>query len=480
MNICIKDELAFRAQTQGHLVAIQSLHHTIKYDHLYRFTSHAITHFSKLGIQPGQRVLIACPDDAMNLMLALSLMRMGAISCLNHGWRDFQHADSFDWVMTHQESQDIPAKKWIPINKNLIQQINQADLYAGPDQAADLGIILLSSGTTGTHKKIGLSPELLMQRVYKFQRIFPIESSMNLMRLSTALGINHALQKILWGETLYLADNDLEALEMMRRHKIKTLIASPIQLSQLITQLNQADFANTLERVIYSGSMAHQKLLENIRQKLCKEIHVYYGSSEMGGLCGSIVPESNPMGIAGFLMPGVQLEIQSKSNDPKDEWGLIRIQAEHAVDGYLDDPITSQQFFKEGWFYPGDEGRLIQDHLLVLNQRESDILNIGGVKLNPLIIENQLHQTFNIDDLAIFELILPSGQGVVALAHTGQDRNSPLSVETIRAKLKNQLAPIQIPQYIFTVNQIPRNVSGKVLRKQLTNIISKNFLQDKK
>jgi acyl-coenzyme A synthetase/AMP-(fatty) acid ligase len=117
---------------------------------------------------------------------------------------------------------------------------------------------------------------------------------------------------------------------------------------------------------------------------------------------------------------------------------------------------------------------------LLLNQRESDILNIGGVKINPLIIENQIHQTFDIADLAIFELILPSGQGVVALAHTSKDGDSILSFETIRAKLKTQLAPIQIPQYIFTVNQIPRNVSGSLLRKQLTEIISKNFLQNKK
>lgn len=478
MNLSIRDELAFRAQTQGQSVAIQSLHHTINYDQLYRFTSKAITYFSKLGIQAGQRVLIACPDDVINLMLTLSLMRMGATCCLNHGLLNIKHAKDFDWLLSSRESTDTPVNKLCLISKEMIAEIKQSEIYLGQDQLSELSLIILSSGTTGTHKKIGLSHKRLFERALKFQRIWNLKKSLNLMRLSTALGINHAFTKIFWGDTLYLAENDKEAIDLIRKFHISTLIAAPIQFSQLITELGKSNLLDILNQVIYSGSMAHERLLDTIREKLSVNIHVLYGSTETGGVCSTSLPLKSPLGIAGFVMPGTVIDILKKSEES--EWGTVRIKSELAVDTYLDETQLTQEFFKEGWFYPGDEGRLINNNFLILNQRESDILNIGGVKLNPLIIENQIHQAFKLGDLAIFELILPSGQGVVGLAYTNTGKEISLTTEILREELKERLAPIQIPQYIFVVSQIPRNLGGKTLRKNLTETISKNFESSKK
>jgi len=478
MRLNIRDELLFRSLSQGSTLAIKSTHHSINYHQLYQFTSQAITFFSSLGICQGQRVLIACSDDALNLMISLSLMRMGVTTCLNHGTRNLIRAKDFDWLLSTETTEHISPNKICLIDKNLITQIKSQDLHNEPDTTGELALIILSSGTTGSHKKIGLPQELLFDRTFKMQRIWGFHQSLNLMRLSTAAGINHALSKIFQGETLFLANNDAEAIRLIKEFSIHTLIASPFQLGQLMNQLGETNLKEVLNKVVYSGSMAHEKLLNNIRSKLCNNIHVLYGSTETGGVSCAVIPPKIPLGVAGFLMPGVQVDIIRAS--PEQEWGKVRIKSEHSVTQYLDDDSLSREFFKDGWFYPGDEGRLINQNFLMLNQRESDILNIGGVKLNPLIIENQIHQAYDFEDLAVFELILPSGQGVVALAYTAAADSIPLSLEHLRQTLKTNLAPIQIPQYIFIVNQIPRNLAGKLLRSSLTEMISKNFLNEKK
>jgi acyl-coenzyme A synthetase/AMP-(fatty) acid ligase len=460
------------------MIAIKTKRHSINYHQLYQFTSQAITFFSNLGIREGQRVLIACSDDVLNLMITLSLMRMGVTTCLNHGTQNLTLAKDFDWLLSTQTTEHIAPNKFCLIDKKLVSQIKSESPHNEPDINGDLDLIILSSGTTGTHKKIGFSQELILKRVFKMQRMWGLHRSLNLMRLSTALGINHALLKIFLGDTVFLADSDTEAIDLIKEFNIKTLIASPIQLAQLMNQLGDTDLKEILDKVIYSGSMAHEKLLNNIRSKLSNNIHVLYGSTETGGVSCALIPLNNPLGVAGFLMPGVQVDIIHSS--PEQEWGKVRIKAEHSVTQYLDDDSLNQEFFKDGWFYPGDEGRLINQNFLILNQRESDILNIGGVKLNPLIIENQIHRAYDFEDLAVFELILPSGQGVVALAYAAHPDTTPLSLEHLRQTLKTSLAPIQMPQYIFTVNQVPRNLAGKVLRNSLTEVISKNFLNEKK
>ena len=477
MKLSIRDELSFRANSQGSKIAIKTARHTINYKQLYQFTSQAITFFSNLGIRQGQRVLIAGHDDALNLMIILSLMRMGVTSCLNHGIHNLSHAKDFDWLLSTHPTEHMPSNRFCLIDKGAIDQIKNGAPHNEADIQGTLSLIILSSGTTGKHKKIGLSQELLLDRIFKTHRIWGLNQSLNLMRLSTTIGIGHSLLKILLGETLYLVDSDVEAIDFIKKFNLKILIASPIQLAQLINQLGDSDLKNTLDRVLYSGSMAHEKLLKNIQSKLSDNIHVLYGATETGGISGASISLKNPLGIGGFLLPGVKVDIVRDSSEQ--EWGKVRIKSEHGVTQYLDDDQLSKEFFKDGWFYPGDEGRLINENFLVLNQRESDILNIGGVKLNPLIIENQIHQAFEFKDLAVFELILPSGQGVVALAYVASPNSNALSVENLRQALQKSLSPIQTPQYIFLVNQIPRNLGGKVLRNNLTETISKNFLKEK-
>jgi acyl-coenzyme A synthetase/AMP-(fatty) acid ligase len=211
-------------------------------------------------------------------------------------------------------------------------------------------------------------------------------------------------------------------------------------------------------------------LLSEARAQLCPNVICAYGSTELGPVAYG--PASAMRGIdgaTGFVMPGETIEIIGKDGAPlpPEQEGVVRIRSE-TIGSYFVPTADDAEIFRDGWFYPGDVGKLMPDGLLVITGRVNEVINRGGDKLAPEVIEGVLRLMPEIADAAVFAV--PNTDQIWA-AVVGK---APLKHEGILAFCKQKLAGMA-PDRIFELDRIPRNDMGKIIRDEMREAIMKRL-----
>ena len=97
-------------------------------------------------------------------------------------------------------------------------------------------------------------------------------------------------------------------------------------------------------------------------------------------------------GAVGYVSPG--MIVQTADHDGRalatGQEGLLRFRGPRCVDGYVGNPPGSEMFFRDGWFYPGDIGRVTEHGMMVVSGREKNIIDLGGHKISPDTVEAAL------------------------------------------------------------------------------------------
>lgn len=119
--------------------------------------------------------------------------------------------------------------------------------------------------------------------------------------------------------------------------------------------------------------------------------------------------------------------------------------------------------FRDGWFYPGDVGRLHEDGLLTITGRVSEIINRGGVIVAPDMVEEVLRSIPGIADVAVFGAPDADGIEKICAAVVSEQWVDAAAIRTAAAVR----LPDRSPDVVFQVEAIPRNAMGKVQRKDL-------------
>jgi acyl-coenzyme A synthetase/AMP-(fatty) acid ligase len=150
-----------------------------------------------------------------------------------------------------------------------------------------------------------------------------------------------------------------------------------------------------------------------------------------------------------------------------DQEGVIRIRSAD-IGSYFVPTAEDADIFKDGWFYPGDIGKLTSDGIVVITGRVNEVINRGGDKLAPEVIERALRLMPDIADAAVFAV--PNTDQIWA-AVVGKQ---PLKHEAILAFCRQRLAGMA-PDRIFELDRIPRNDMGKIIREEMREAIMKRL-----
>ena len=167
---------------------------------------------------------------------------------------------------------------------------------------------------------------------------------------------------------------------------------------------------------------------------------------------------------------GVSVQIVDDSGRclPAGQEGTVRIASEVAVDHYFEDPEMSSEFFRDGWFYPGDLGSLTSENLLIISGRSSSVLNAGGGKLSAEKIEAALMSFKGVSEAAVFMATGPLG---VEEVWAGIVCSEKIDSERLRAHCRQHMPAIFVPAHIVTLDALPINATGKVDRPRLKEIV---------
>ncbi len=349
---------------------------------------------------------------------------------------------------------------------------------------ADVAFQLYSSGTTGLPKGVMLSNDNLFALAPDAADIWEFSPEMvNLaaMPLFHIGGAGWAVAGMYFGgTTVILREMDPAALIDLigERHITHAfLVPAVLQFMLMMPNAPEGDYSS-LRYIVYGASPITEEVLANsVKTFQCKFAQAY-GLTETTGAIVTLAPEDHdPDGpnrhrLRAAGKPNANVEIKVVDPDsfeevPTGEVGEIITRSNQNMIGYWrNDEGTASAFVDGDWFRTGDIGYFDEDGYLYMHDRVKDMIVSGGENVYPAEVENALMKHPGIADVAVIGVPDDKwgevGKAMVVTAE-GQDP----SEDEILTFAREHLAGFKVPKSVEFITEIPRNPTGKMLKKDL-------------
>ncbi len=208
------------------------------------------------------------------------------------------------------------------------------------------------------------------------------------------------------GTIYYFGASSESTIQAFDLYNIQTMITSPSGVAEYLKFYEQQRaFRCNFESIVSSGGLLPKSLSERVLGTMCQRLFSSYGATETGTIAFAPAQMiADVPGAVGFVTPGAEVEIVDASDNPlaAGKEGIVRTRTAQMVDGYVGNPEATARAFRNGWFYPGDIGSLTADGMLLIRGREASVLNIGGDKVKPELVEEALTAFAGVDQAAAF------------------------------------------------------------------------------
>jgi fatty-acyl-CoA synthase len=266
-------------------------------------------------------------------------------------------------------------------------------------------------------------------------------------------------------------DPDL-VLRAIERHRVTNYFAPPtVWISLLRSPIFDEVDLSSLGKGYYGASAMPTEILAEIRQRLPGlRLWNFYGQTELAPLASALGPDEQDThaGAAGRPVVNVETTILDEAENPVPAGilGEIAHRSPHLMLGYLDDPQKTAEAFRSGWFHSGDLGYYDEHGLLHVVDRKKDMIKTGGENVASREVEEVMYRHSGIEEVAVFGLPHPTWVEAVVAAVVPR-AGCALTEDDVIAHCRDHLAGFKTPKHVFFVDALPKNPSGKLLKRQL-------------
>ena len=378
-------------------------------------------------------------------------------------------------------------KKTIGINEASTKKVSNTDL---PDiNSSRNAMILYTSGTTGkpkgvvtTHKNIQAQIKMLVNAWGWTKE----DKILNVLPLHHVHGIINVVSCALWSGAscdFQHKFNEDEIFKLFKSGRINLFMAVPTIYYKLINYWNkqsldeQKSISEVLNkfRLMVSGSAALPiSTLEEWRKISGKTLLERYGMTEMGMAISNPYEGERVPGSIGFPLGQMRVRLMNeegeivKSGTP----GEIQVKGPNLFKEYWEKPESTKESFIDGWFKTGDIAIETEGRYRILGRNSVDIIKSGGHKISALEIEEVIRKSPIIKDCAVVGISDEEWGEIVAAGLVLKESLEAIP-ESFEPWLKEHLANFQWPRKYLILNDLPRNVMGKVTKKELQNKFKK-------
>jgi acyl-CoA synthetase (AMP-forming)/AMP-acid ligase II len=336
-----------------------------------------------------------------------------------------------------------------------------------PDDA--IALIMHTSGTSGVPKLVPVRQDRLAARVRNslpLTGLSPGSVYATMSPFQHIAGVGNVLITLAVGAALVgVRRFSPSAWRELAAHRVSHALLVPTMIDTLLDE--GALGLPSLEMLQYGGSPIHPHTLARVTEVLPHvRLVQIYGTTE-GSPLTCLTAEDHREAAAGsphLLMsngrPAPETEVRISEADAEGR-GEVWCRAPHIH-------LTAE----DGWLHTGDLGRLDKDGYLYLSGRKGDRIIRGGENVDPLEVEQVLRQHPAVDDVAVVGA--PDrrlGELVTAFIVAAEESKS-IEVEDLRRFARQTLAGFKVPERWEFVTDLPRNESGKVLRRNLRSSLS--------
>lgn len=350
------------------------------------------------------------------------------------------------------------------------------DNFENPSIGEDeLAVILYTSGTTGKPKGAMLSHRNMasnaasMSQLAEFteeDRIIAVLPMFHVFCIATCINI-----PIACGAAIVIVPkfSPTEVIHTIRREKA-TLFAGVPTMFRFLLQVPGAtaeDFS-TIRACFSGGASIPVELLHRFEEKYKVHILEGYGLSETAP-----VTAFNPLrgtrkpGSVGVDIPEVKNKVVDPNGMevPRGEIGELIVNGPNVMKGYLGMPEATSSALKDGWFYTGDLARMDEEGYIYIVDRKKDMILVGGYNVFPREVEEVLYQHPAIVESAVIGMPDKEyGEIVKAFVVTNDEG---ITTDDILYFCQDKLAKYKLPKQVEFMQELPKNSTGKILRRAL-------------
>jgi long-chain acyl-CoA synthetase len=351
------------------------------------------------------------------------------------------------------------------------------------EQSGDaLATIMYSSGTTGRPKGVTTTVAGFLAAVDTFSSLFDVSpASVSLVPTPyyhIAAGGWSLIALAAGGRIVQFTEvTPQNMLGLLVGHKATHVIMVPTVMQLFITspEASAADYSS-VEHVVYGGSPISETVMLGAQETFGAQLSQSYGLTETVGVTCFLRPEDHVVGpdsklrSAGRAVPGVEVAIidpDTGQPTPTGEVGEVVTRGPGVTKAYWRNPeATEAAFWPGNWFRTGDAGYMDEQGYVFLKDRIKDLLMSGGENIYPAEVENAIMAHPAVQEVAVIGV--PSEKwGETPLAVVVPKTGESIDAAELIAFTRERLAHYKCPTAVEVIEQLPRNPSGKVLKREL-------------
>src|SRR4051794_13717450 len=482
------------ARDPGRLAVIDE-RESVSYAEIDR-RSTAVAHALRdMGVEPGDPVALLARNSAQFVVAMVAISKVGAdLLYLNTGFAGPQLGD----VLHDERASAIVADdEFVELLDDVAADLPRLVAWVADGSATDGSVaaaaaayptsglpspgregrhIILTSGTTGRPKGAARSAPGAMAGI--LQLVSVLEAIPYRARGVTVLaapafhawGLANLTLGMLLQSTLVMTRrfDPAGTLELVEKYDADTLAAVPVMIQRILDlpadERGKHD-TSSLRVAALSGSALPPSLATKFMDEFGDVLYSLYGSTEVAyvSIAGPSDFRAAPS-TAGRVVRGVTLRLVDENDNDVEPGATGRIFAgsSAAFEGYTNGDDKARL---GGLTSTGDVGRLENDRLFV-EGRDDDMIVSGGENVFPAEVEDCLHQHADVADAAVVG-VEDERFGQALVAHVVLRDGSAAGSDELRAHVKSKLANYKVPREIVIHDELPRNETGKVVKREL-------------
>ncbi len=462
--------------------------------------------FLHLGIEPGERVAVLGENSVEHCQLMMAASKIGAVSVpLNYRLAPaelafvIEDAKARVLLVVDGMAPTLEAlRELLPAGIALITEDQPDSLhratwlskYPATAPCVDVDrddpfIQLYTSGTTGNPKGVVISHHNLLQLTLMNVIATPLRPQPGSAGIVCAPlfhigGAGSIVAGLFNGQhtLLHRIFDPARLVDDMENNPVTSIFLVPAMIMAILQlpDINKRDFSQ-LQTIFYGASPISETVLRRAMEVFQCEFVQMYGMTETTGTVVNLTPDDHRRALAGkpeLLRScgrpsvGVQIKIMDLEGRecPIGEVGEIWVRSDTNMLHYYNLPQATAENLTDGWIHTGDAGYLDGEGYLYLKDRIKDMVVSGGENIYPVEVENALARHDAVADVAVIGV--PDNQyGEALLAFVVTKPGTSLDIETMIAFCRDKIAGYKIPRQLQVVKELPRNPSGKILKKIL-------------
>ncbi|MDG6985720.1 MAG: long-chain fatty acid--CoA ligase [Nitrososphaerota archaeon] len=377
---------------------------------------------------------------------------------------------------------DVPRENTLDFVKLVDSNAPSTD-YARTDPVNDVAVLQYTGGTTGVSKGAMLTHYNLVSNAVYASALFPVterDISLCVLPLFHIYGLTVTMNSTLSaGAAMVLLPSFHvdEVMKTIQGQKVTIFSGAPAMYIAINSRPDAKKFNLHSVRACLSGGSA---LPPAVRRKFIEltggNLVEGYGLSETSPIthCNPVSEGVVKDGSIGPPFTETDAKIVDVANRDKvlgpGEVGELAVKGPQVMKGYWNQKSETDSVLKDGWFLTGDIAKMDQDGYFYIVDRKKDMINVGGLKVYPREVEDVLFENPDVKEAGVIGVPDSFSGEVVKAFVVLKDPAKKVSEKDVISYCETKLAKYKVPKTVEFVQELPKTLIGKVLRRKLREL----------